>query len=104
MKWGNKGWGGRGGAEFETLLPSLLEAALHWSQYRGSAIDALGHMPADSPDRIPCLTMCLCITFFLILVMWSMQAVRQKKLSEMEAEGIPAKYRAELARKKMTNW
>ena len=35
---------------------------------------------------------------------WSMQAVRQKKLSEMEAEGIPAKYRAELARKKMTNW
>lgn len=35
---------------------------------------------------------------------WSMQAVRQKKLSEMEAEGIPAKYRAELARKKMVNW
>lgn len=33
-----------------------------------------------------------------------LQAVRQKKLSEMEAEGIPAKYRAELARKKMTNW
>ncbi|KAL3159958.1 Cilia- and flagella-associated protein 45 [Trebouxia sp. C0009 RCD-2024] len=32
------------------------------------------------------------------------EAVRQKKLAEMEAEGIPAKYRAELARKKMTNW
>lgn len=33
-----------------------------------------------------------------------LQAVRQKKLAEMEAEGVPAKYRAELARKKMTNW
>ena len=38
------------------------------------------------------------------MIIRSMQAVRQKKLSEMEAEGIPAKYRAELARKKMTNW
>ena len=33
-----------------------------------------------------------------------LQAVRQRKLLEMESEGIPAKYRAELARKKMTNW
>ncbi|DBA86937.1 hypothetical protein WJX79_008185 [Trebouxia sp. C0005] len=32
------------------------------------------------------------------------EAVRQRKLKEMEAEGVPAKYRAELARKKMTNW
>ena len=33
-----------------------------------------------------------------------LQSVRQRKLKEMEAEGVPAKYRAELARKKMTNW
>ena len=37
-------------------------------------------------------------------VAFALQAVRQRKLKEMEAEGVPAKYRAELARKKMTNW
>lgn len=43
-------------------------------------------------------------TFALETWLLLLQAVRQKKLAEMEAEGIPAKYRAELARKKMTNW
>ena len=33
-----------------------------------------------------------------------MQAIRQRKLHEMEVQGVPAKYRAELARKKLSNW
>ena len=46
----------------------------------------------------------LTIVIVVVNCLCDMQAVRQKKLAEMEAEGIPAKYRAELARKKMTNW
>lgn len=33
-----------------------------------------------------------------------LQAIRQRKLHEMEVQGVPAKYRAELARKKLSNW
>ena len=44
------------------------------------------------------------VVIVIVSCQYDMQAVRQKKLAEMEAEGIPAKYRAELARKKMTNW
>eukprot|EP00891_Asterochloris_glomerata_P004534 jgi/Astpho2/4534/e_gw1.00067.95.1_t len=32
------------------------------------------------------------------------EAIRQRKLHEMEVQGVPAKYRAELARKKLSNW
>lgn len=34
----------------------------------------------------------------------AVEAVRARKLQELEAAGVPAKYRAELAKKKLVNW